>query len=182
MRKLSIIIPQIVIVFSLAFFACHKKKDQGNGPGFKDENGTGGNPFVNQTTTSSPTSTNPAIQNSSLLVGGVGWTNPSCASTQSLVLKGLNGTVEVTLTFLNIPVTGNYSIAPQPSANQACSMSVVNAPNQPAGVTWYAKSGVVSVVYNTSSNSISASFAGIPCFQDAYTFPQVTVSGNLGCN
>jgi hypothetical protein len=180
MKKNLLFLPAIVISLSLLLFACQKKDDQGLlKPGFKSENGTGGNPIKGPTVTGTPTSANPATQNSTLLTGGVGWNNPSCASTMSVTLKGVNGTIEVTLSFLTPPVTGNYVIAAAPSV-QACAMVVNNAPNQPTGTVWYGKTGVVSVT--ATNNNITATFSGIICTQNDFAYPQVTVSGSLGCN
>ncbi len=171
----------VTFVLSILFFSCQKKKDEGISPSYKEEQGTGGNPFPNNpTVTGSSTLTNPATNNSSLLVGGTGWSNPTCASTMSTTLKGINGSVDVTLTFFGPPSTGTYNIGPSPSQAQVCSMTAVNVPNQPAGIVWYAKSGMVSV--NTTTSSIQASFSGIVCTQSTFNFPVVTVSGVLGCN
>ncbi|HOZ86656.1 MAG TPA: hypothetical protein PL029_02810 [Bacteroidia bacterium] len=180
MKKDLLIRPAIVFLFSLLLFACQKKGDHGIlRPGFKSENGTGGNPIKGPTGTGSTANTNPATQNSSLLTGGVGWSNPSCASTLSVTLKGVNGIIDITLSFLTPPVTGTYAIATAPSS-QACAMVVNNAPNQPAGTVWYGKTGVVSVT--ATNNNITATFSGIICTQNDFAYPQVTVSGSLGCN
>lgn len=136
-------------------------------------------PKNNMTVTGSATITNPATQNSSLLVGGAAWSNPTCASTNSLVLKAINGSIDVTLNFLFPPTTGTYAIAANPGP-QACSITVLNAPNQPAGIIWYAKVG--QVVVNTNSTSIQASFSGILCTQQNFNFPTVGISGAMGCN
>ncbi len=176
----SISFPLFLLLLSLLFAACQKKNDTSYiRPGYKQENGTGGNPIKGPTSTGSPNTTNPATQNSSLLVGGAGWSNPSCASTMSVTLKGINGTIDVTLNFLNPPVSGTYMISSAPSS-QACTMVITNAPNQPSGILWYAKGGVVQVT--ASANNISASFSNIACTQADFAYPQVTVSGVLGCN
>lgn len=141
-----------------------------------------GNPNLNggnQTTTGTATITNPATQNSSLLVGGSGWSNATCISTSSITLKNINGATDVTLNFLSPPTSGTYVIAANP-ASQACALTVVNAPNQPAGVVWYGKTG--EVVINTTATSIDASFSGILCTQQNFNFPTVGVSGTMGCN
>jgi hypothetical protein len=182
MKKNNLSFSGLIVLLTLVLFACQKKSDgSATTPGFKEENGTGGNPFPNNpTVTGTPTSTNPATQNSSLLVGGIGWSNPTCASTFSVTLKGINGTIDVTLNFLTPPITGTYVIAAVASQSQACSMTVLNAPNQPAGTVWLGKSGLVAV--NTTSTAINASFSGVICTQQSFNFPQVSVSGNLGCN
>ncbi len=182
MKKNYLNLPGLIVLLTIVLFSCQKKSDgTATTPGYKEENGTGGNPFPNNpTVTGTPTSTNPATQNSSLLVGGIGWSNPTCASTLSVTLKGINGGIDVTLNFFSPPTTGTYVIAPVASQTQACSMTINNAPNQPAGTVWYGKSGLVAV--NTTSNSINASFSGVICTQQSFNFPQVSVSGNLGCN
>lgn len=182
MKKQFLIISGFAIIFASLIFSCAKKKDNGAiTPTYKeDATGTGGNPNVgNQTVTGTATLTNPATQNSSLLVGGSGWSNPTCISTNSITLKGINGGIEVTLNFLFPPTTGTYAIAASPNA-QACSMTVLNAPNQPAGLLWYGKTGSVAV--NTTTSAIQASFSGILCTQQNFNFPTVGVSGALGCN
>ncbi|MES2678586.1 MAG: hypothetical protein V4635_01820 [Bacteroidota bacterium] len=180
MKRDLLILPAIVIFFSIILFSCQKKDDRGIlRPGFKSESGTGGNPIKGPTVTGTPASTNPATQNSILQTGGVGWSNPSCASTLSVTLKGVNGTIDVTLSFLTPPVTGTYAIAAAP-ASQACAMVVNNAPNQPSGTVWYGKTGVVSIT--ATNNNITATFSGIVCTQADFAYPQVTVSGSLGCN
>ncbi len=137
-------------------------------------------PKNNMTVTGSATITNPATQNSSLLVGGAGWSNPSCASTNSLVLKAINGNIDVTINFLFPPTTGTYAIAPNNPGPQACTMTVLNAPNQPAGIMWYGKTG--QVVVNVTATSINATFNGVLCTQQNFNFPTVGVSGNISCN
>ncbi len=182
MKKQFLIISGFAIISASLIFSCAKKKaDDRIQPTYKeDATGTGGNPNVgNQTVTGTATLTNPATQNSSLLVGGAGWSNPTCSSTNSITLKGLNGSIDVTLNFLFPPTTGTYAIAASPNAN-SCSMIINNAPNQPSGIVWYGKTGSVAV--NTTSNSIQASFTGILCTQQNFNFPTVGVSGNLGCN
>lgn len=182
MKKPFLIFSSFAIILASLFFACTKKKEStGITPTYKEEaTGTGANPNVgNQTVTGVITQTNPATQNSSLLVGGNGWSNPTCVSSSSLILKGINGDVEVTLNFSAPPTSGNYSIATIPNST-SCSMIVVNAPNQPAGVVWYGKTG--TVVINTTPTAINATFNGILCTQQNYNFPTVGVSGNIGCN
>lgn len=183
MKKQFLIISGLAIICASIVFSCKKKEDNSITPTYKeDATGTGGNPNVgNQTVTGTATLTNPATQNSSLLVGGAGWSNPTCVSTNSITLKGINGSVEVTLNFLFPPTIGSatYAIAASPNA-QACSMTILNAPNQPSGLVWYGKTGSVAVT--TTSNAIQASFTGILCTQQNFNFPTVGVSGNLGCN
>ncbi len=182
MKKQFLIISGFAVISASLIFSCAKKKEDNRiTPTYKeDATGTGGNPNVgNQTVTGTATLTNPATQNSSLLVGGAGWSNPTCSSTNSITLKGINGGVDVTLSFLFPPTSGTYAIAANPSS-QSCAMTVVNAPNQPSGIVWYGKTG--QVVVNTTTASINASFSGVLCTQQNFNFPTVGVSGNLGCN
>ncbi len=182
MKKQFLIISGFAIISATLIFSCAKKKEDTRiQPTYKeDATGTGGNPNVgNQTVTGTATLTNPATQNSSLLVGGSGWSNPTCASSSSITLKGINGGIDVTLNFLFPPSTQTYVIAASPNVS-ACSMIVQNAPNQPAGIVWYGKTGSVAVTSTTAG--ISASFTGILCTQQNFNFPTVGVSGNLGCN
>ncbi|MBA3682078.1 MAG: hypothetical protein H0W73_13105 [Bacteroidetes bacterium] len=182
MKKQFLIISGFAVLTASLIFSCAKKKEDNRiSPTYKeDATGTGGNPNVgNQTVTGTATLTNPATTNSSLLVGGAGWSNPTCSSTNSITLKGINGGVDVTLSFLFPPTSGTYAIASNPGP-QSCAMTVVNAPNQPSGIVWYGKTG--QVVVNTTTTAINASFSGILCTQQNFNFPTVGVSGNLGCN
>ncbi|MBI2721302.1 MAG: hypothetical protein HYX39_03895 [Bacteroidetes bacterium] len=184
MKKYIFTLSACFAIASLVFLSCDKKKDNGAiTPTYKeDATGTAGNPNVNnQTVTGTNTLTNPATNNSSLLVGGSGWSNPTCISTNSLTLRGINGSVDVALNFSQLPAQGTftYQISSSPGVG-ACSMVVQNAPNQPAGIVWYGKYGTVSV--QTTTSSINASFTGVQCVQQSFNFPQVSVSGNIGCN
>jgi uncharacterized repeat protein (TIGR02543 family) len=124
-------------------------------------------------------STNPASQNSNLNCGGNGWTNAACASSASLTLKATYGTIEVTLSFNTIPTTGSYSVSSLSNPSNV-QVTVLNAPNQPWGIAWFGKTGVVNV--NNTSNSISATFSGVLCTQANYNFPVVSLSGSASCN
>lgn len=182
MKKYVFIFSGFLALSTLVFLSCDKKNDNGAiSPTYKEEaSGTAGNPNVgNVTVTGTSTITNPASQNSSLLVGGSGWSNPTCSSTGSLQLKGINGDIQVTLTFVTAPTTGTYQIAASPGFG-SCAMTVVNAPNQPSGIVWYGKTGAVTV--NSTTASINASFSGVQCVQQNFNFPAVSVSGNIGCN
>lgn len=183
MMKKILIIPCVALIASaILLLSCEKKKDSGIGPGFKEETGTGGNPNPNAPTVTgtSTNNANPATQSSYVQVSGPGWTNPNCATTGSATLKGINGIIEVTLNFLTPPSLGTYTypISAAPSGS-TCAMMVQNAPNQPAGTIWYAKSGVVAV--NSTTASISAAFTNIQCTQQDFNFPTVTMTGSLTC-
>jgi hypothetical protein len=182
MKKINIIAFTFVTVAVFVFFACNKKStDNTIKPDYKSQaSGTGGNPNAgNATQTGSVPITNPASDNSSLYCGGSGWLNPSCASSGSLTLNGISGSIQVSLSFNSPPTSGQYNISTI-SGPTNVQLTVVNAPNQPSGITWYAKSGIVSV--NTNSTSINATFNGIQCVQSNFNFPVVSVSGNVGCN
>jgi hypothetical protein len=167
----------MMLLTALVIVACEKKKSNAISPTY----GATGNPNPGaQTVTGNTTPTNPATENTSMIVGGSGWTNPTCGSTFSITLKGYNGTTDVTISFAKAMKTGTYAIAATPSGTTTCAMTIVNAPNQPAGIVWYGKSG--SVVVNTTSASISAGFQDIVCTQQSFGFPTVSASGFLGCS
>jgi hypothetical protein len=167
----------VLVVACVIIFACEKKKSTGIAPTY----GATGNPNPGaQTVTGSTTPSNPATENTSIQVGGPGWTNPTCGSTFSITLKGYNGATEVTLSFASTIKTGTYAIATTPQGNTSCAMTVVNAPGQPGGIVWYGKTGQVSV--NTTTASMSASFNNIVCTQQSFGFPTVAASGFLGCS
>lgn len=170
----------VLILAILSLSSC-EKKDPKNGvsPDYKQNSGTGSNPNQNNpTVTGTSTLSNPATKNTNLLVGGSGWSNPTCPSTASLVLKGINGQTEVVLSFATVVATGTYAIGALPSGS-VCAMTVLNAPEQPAGVTWIGKSG--QVIVNTNSVSITANFSSIPCTQPSFIYPVVSVSGTVAC-
>lgn len=167
----------LAIILTIAF-SC---KDKNNKSAISPDYSATGNPYPNnQTVTGSTTYTSPATKSSSFLVGDIGWSNPSCLSTASLSLRGVKDNVDVVLTFAS-PIsagTKTYQISTQPSAN-ACALTVNNAPEQPAGVFWYGKTG--TVVVSTTSTSINANLIGVVCTQKEFNFPQVIVTGALGC-
>lgn len=179
--KKTLIISGLALLTSAILFSCEKKKETGIGPGYKEEAGTGLNPNPNPTVTGASTNTNPATNSSNLQVGGSGWSNPTCASTSSVTLKGINGQVEVTMSFFMPPSAGTatYQVASAATQSNVCAMMVTNAPNQPAGTVWFAKSGLVTV--STTTSGIGATFFNIKCYQQDFNFPEVTVSGNLNC-
>lgn len=184
MKKYFIVASFCLAIGSVVLISCEKKKaSDAITPTYKEEaTGTAGNPNPNNVTvTGTSTITNPASENSSLYVGGPGWSNPTCVSTGSATLKGINVDIQVTLNFQSPPALGTttYNIAGNVGPN-LCTMQVVNAPNQPAGIVWYGKTGMVSV--QTTTSSINASFSGVQCVQATFNFPAVSVSGNIGCN
>lgn len=180
MKKHYTTIISLTVILVIIALSCTKKNSTGIAPGFKADTGTGGNPNANNpTVTGATTNSNLATQNSNLSVGGSGWSNPTCSSTYSLILKGTSGNVNVLLTFPSIPTSTTYAISSAASAT-ACTMIVTEAPNQPSGTIWYGRSG--QVVVNVSAASINATFTGIQCVQQTFNYPVVTVSGALGCS
>lgn len=184
MKKNILILTGIVVVASMILFACKKKEDETIKPTYKEEGGTGSNPQPNNVTvTGTTTVTNPATENTSIVVGGAGWSNPSCITTNSVYLKGINGETEVTISFAAPPPVGSstYNIASTPGLN-ACVLTVYNAPNQPTGIMWYGRSGVISVNSSTSAVNAVITGTGVMCVQNTFNFPQVNVTGAVGCN
>lgn len=176
MKNIILSVSVLTLVIFVGILSCTKKKSEGIKPGY----GTTGNPNPNNpTVTGSTTYTNPATDNSSIGVGGSGWSNPTCGSTSSITLKGYNAGTEVTLSFLGAAKSQTYAIGTTVSSG-ICALTIVNAPSQPNGIVWYGKSG--TVVVNTTSNSINATFANIVCTQSNFNFPTVTASGVLGCS
>jgi hypothetical protein len=169
------------LVFATLFLACEKKEpSKGITPDYKQNSGTGGNPNQNNpTVTGTTTLTNPATENTSLLVGGTGWSNPTCPSTNSLALKGINGDTQVTLNFASAISSGTYNVGALASGS-ICMLTVVNAPGQPVGVSWKGNNGKVYV--NISGTSINATFNSIQCTQPQFIYPAVSVSGTLSCS
>ena len=161
----------------LLVIACEKKPNEGISPTY----GATGNPNPGaQTTTGNTTPTNPATENTSIQVGESGWSNPSCSSTNSLMLLGYNGTTTVTLQFASAIKSGTYAISTTPQGTTSCAMTIVNAPNQPSGIVWHGKTGAVSVL--TTTSSINAFFTNVVCTQLSFGFPTVSASGVLGCS
>ncbi len=169
------------VILSIGF-SC---KDKNSKNAITPDYGATGNPNPNnQTVTGSTTYTSPATQNTSFLVGDIGWSNPSCISTGSLSLRATKGNTDVLLTFAAPPAsTGSstYAIGALP-ASGICAVTVINAPDQPAGVVWYGKSGTVVVTTNSTSINASLIGSGIVCTQKDFNFPQVVITGGLGCS
>ncbi|MBS1650396.1 MAG: hypothetical protein JSU07_00130 [Bacteroidetes bacterium] len=184
MQKL---IKSLFIASSLSliiFFSCNKKNsDNSIAPTYRQNaTGTGANPNVNvQTTTGTNTVVNPATNNSSINTGGSGWSNPTCASSSSLVIQGNNGSTQVTITFATPPSAGNYAVGQYASAG-VCAVQAVNAPGQPANIVWYSKTNSGSVSVQTSTSGITAYVNNVQLVQQNFNFPAVTVSGTVSCN
>lgn len=174
------------LLIGLSVFVIVSCKDKNNNnitPTYKNQStGTGANPNINVVTvTGTQTASNPATVNSGITVGGSipGWSFDGCATSPN-TLTGRNGNCTIQLIFGGGTISSmNYALtAGIPTAGQA-RMIVYNAPGQPDGIVWYSKSGMVSVVTGTSGTT--ASFSNIPCLQQNFLFPVVTVSGNLTC-
>ena len=176
MKKSFALIACIAVILSI-LLSCKDKNDKS---AIAPDYSSTGNPYPNnQTVTGSTTFTNPATQNSSLLVGDIGWSNPSCISTASITLRGTKGSTDVLLTFAGIATSNTYNISSNASAG-SCALTLLNPPGQPAGIVWYGKAGYV--VVTTNSTSINASLFNVVCTQKDFNFPQVSVTGGLGCS
>lgn len=154
-------------------------KDKNNTGAITPDYGATGNPYPdNQTVTGTTTYTSPATQNTTFDAGGIGWSNPSCVSTSSMGLRATKDNVDVILLFSPAAKTGTYSIGGTAAVN-VCALTIANAPNQPAGVFWYGKSGTVEVT--VTATSITAKLVNVVCTQKDFNFPQVSVTGVLAC-
>lgn len=164
-------------VVVLVGFSCQKKT---NSNAITPDYSATGNPNPNvQTVTGATSYTNPATKNTSILIGTSGWSNLTCLSTNSATLRGDDGTSVVTLNFSGAASTGTYAIAAAPAAG-SCAMTIKDAPNQPAGIVWYGKTG--NVVVNVTGTSIFATFSNVVCTQQSFNFPTVAASGTLSCS
>ncbi|MCC6371312.1 MAG: hypothetical protein IT236_09935 [Bacteroidia bacterium] len=179
MKRHIILFSTFMILAGISVLSCGKKKSSGISPTYSTTAGGNPNPNV-PTVTGNATPTNPATENTFIQVGGSGWSNPTCGTTNSLSLKGFNGSIDVTLSFAStIPVGSNtFAVGAAPGAG-IVGLSILNAPNQPAGIVWYGKSG--SVVVNATASNINANFNGVVCTQASFNFPSVTASGFLSC-
>lgn len=181
-----LIFPAFLVLGLSAIFiiSCKEKNNDNITPTYKNQaTGTAANPCIGCiTVTGTSTITNPATENTALVVGGAvaGWSFDGCATSPN-TLTGHNGNTTVQLVFGGGAVsTGTYALTPNlPLAGQA-RMIVTSAPGQPEGIAWYSKSGSVSVV--TSTAGTTATFNNIQCLQYSFLFPVVTVSGNLTCS
>ncbi len=179
MKKQILTTASVLLIIGITIFSCKKKDESGIAPEF----GNSGNPTTgNQTVTGTTTYTNPASENTVVQVGGTGWSNPTCGTTNSISLKAVNGNNDVTVSFataISMPGTFTYAIGSTPGPN-VCAMTVLNAPNQPAGITWYAKRG--QVIVNAGATSITASLKNVECTQLSFNFPTVVVNGQVSCS
>lgn len=180
MKTSKLIYGLLLALSTLVMVMCNKSKDDSIAPGYRDEVGGGGNPNPNSvTTTGTSTITNPATSNSTLNVGGAGWSFASCGSGNTLM--AFNGATTVQINFFAPPSTGSYNLqSGTPTSNSVAQMIVYNAPGQPSGVVWYSASGMISVTTSSAGN-VTATFNNIPCTQMQFPFPVVTVSGAMTC-
>jgi hypothetical protein len=179
----------VLVAFATAFvlWSCEKKNDSNSvAPCYKADCGTGANPNPNNVTTTGavPPNNNEPTGNSSTVVNqGSGWLFTSCSTSTPIVttsISALKGSEKVTLNFLITPTTGTYNVSSSLVGNSSVVVTVENANNQPGGIIWYGSGGQVSVV--TGSTSIQATFIGtIPCRRQSSPFPNVNLSGSLGC-
>lgn len=180
MKKLNVLYLVLVLTIGVVTIMCKGKKDDSIAPGYRDEVGGGGNPDPNSvTTTGTSTVTNPATTNSTLNVGGAGWSFAACGAGNSLL--AMNGSTTVQINFFAPPTSGSYNLqSGTPTSNSVAQMIVYNAPGQPSSVVWYSASGMISVSTTTSGN-VTATFNNVPCTQMQFPFPVVTVSGAMTC-
>lgn len=178
MKKPQIIYGIMIVSMSVMLLMCNKKNDDSIAPGYRDEVGGEGNPNPNSVLiTGTSTITNPATSNSTLTVGGAGWSFSALGNGNTL--EAVNGATTVQINFFSTPTAGTYNLqSGTPTSNSVAQMIVYNAPGQPTGVVWYSASGMVSVT-TTSGGNVSATFNNIPCTQMQFPFPVVTVSGTI---
>jgi len=180
MKKIIYISLPVVLCVS---FAC-KDKTNGNAitPTYKENsNGTGANPNIgNVTVTGKTEMSDPATENSSLQVGGSGWSYEACVNGGKTLIANLDGTTtKVQLNFSSVPLSGTYTaVMGTPGALQ-CQMIVKDAPGQPRDIFWYSKTG--SVIVTNSGGTISVSYCNVQCLQLNYLFPVLTVCGYQVC-
>lgn len=177
MKKTLYTTASLLFVIGIVIFSCKKKASAGVSPTY----GNTKNPTTTgQTVTGNTTYTNPATENTSLLVGDQ-YLSKFCSLTNSLSINVEDKSVQVTVQFgTTIASGGTFAVASVPNAtNQACAVTILNAPNQPSNVSWYGKTGEVIVTVNT--NGIKASLKNVVCTQKTFNFPTVLVTGIASC-
>jgi hypothetical protein len=181
MKKIFVSVLATAVLGSLFIASCRFKNNNNITPTYRNQStGTGANPNLGvATVTGVQTVENLATQNSSIQAGSMaGWSFESCSTNQNMMVAH-NGSTVIRLKFSGPIMSGTYALtAGAPSAGQV-QMSIQNAPGQPGEVTWYSKSG--SVVVTPIPGGYSASFSNIPCLQQKFLFPVVTVSGYVIC-
>lgn len=187
MKKLILSALSVLAVASIVFISCKPKNDNSAiTPTYKDEaTSTGGNPnTTNVTTTGTIATTSSANQNSSLpgIGGNSSWVNPACGSPfpTHYTSTNLSTNTIVDIYFTTIPTTGSYAFVSSAAANGTgkAFMTITNPPGQPTGTVWYSSGGSASV---TVGANVNITFSSIACFQASSFFPQVTASGQVGC-
>jgi hypothetical protein len=167
---------------TLLVVSCKYKNNNDITPTYRNQStGTGANPNINvATVTGQQTVDNPATQNSSLLISNnaSGWGFDSYAS-HPTYFKAQNGNTVILVQFSGPITAGNYALTSgTPGLGQA-RIIVYNAPGQPNDIGWYSKSGMVTV--SSTASGFTATFSNVPCLQQNFLFPVVTVSGNVIC-
>jgi len=118
---------------------------------------------------------NPATQNTNFIIGGSGW---SCGIQSSTFTATYNSSQVKFIFNSNAPQNGQYTMA-STAAPGACAVTLLNAPDQPAGILWFGKSGTVTVSFSNSAFYVS--FLNAVFTQKNFNFPAVTASAALAC-
>lgn len=180
MKKLLISGGLFLAVTTLLVVSCKTKNNDNITPTYRNQStGTGANPNLNVVTvTGEQHIDNPATQNSSLQTGSLGWIYDSY-SNHPTYFKAQNGSTVILVQFSGNITAGNFPLtAGTPGPGQA-RIVIYNAPGQPDGIAWYSKSGMVNVT--GSASVFTATFSNIPCLQQNFLFPIVTLSGSVIC-
>lgn len=180
MKKIFISSALLLIFTTLLIVSCRIKNNDNLTPTYRNQStGTGANPNINVVTvTGEHTVDNPATQNSSLQTGSSGW-NYDSYSSHPTYFKAQNGSTVIMIQFSGNITVGNFVLtAGTPGPGQA-RIIIYNAPGQPDGIAWYSKSGMVNVTGSTPN--FTATFSNIPCLQQNFLFPVVTLSGSVVC-
>lgn len=123
--------------------------------------------------------TNQAMPNTSITIGGTGWTFDSCSVVSNTISAYHNSTIVKLIFGGGAVFNGNYSFIPTIPLSGQAEMIITNAPGQSSGINWYSKSGLVSVY--TGTNGIVATFSNIPCLQASSINPTVNATGTITC-
>ena len=182
MKKLCISAISILALSALFVVSCKIKNNDNITPTYRNQStGTGANPNINVVTvTGQQEATNPATQNSSLQVGSLmsGWAFDGCVSHPNYFLAK-NGSTIIKVEFASPITTGTFALTAGIPNMAEARITVYGAPGQPDEVVWYSKSGSVTVTF--SGGIYKASFTNIPCLQQNFLFPTVTLSGDVIC-
>lgn len=185
MKKIILAAFSVLAIGSLVFISCKPKNDaDAITPTYKEEGGTGGNPNIdNVTTTGTVSTTSGATQDSQMSNIGVGgsWSSVGCSGQSCITVNNASLGTGVTVCFSSAPTAGTYQLvssSTQLGPGKAF-MTVTNPTGQPSGTSWYSSGGTVNVTINAPS--ITVSFNNVACLQSGTNFPVVTVSGQVGC-